>query len=313
LSEIYLDAYRNADNNGKLTARVLASLSPIAWHAGKFGDEIYELVGKRSSYRGKYLGTDSVKVYIDGVIETRTSFMLQPYSGGGNFAPFYSADELAALYQKLDAMGLQIHTHAIGDAAIRSALDAYAHAQQANGKSDNRHQIVHLQLIDDADIPRFGELGVAADFQCLWCYPDDYIDLAVDIVGRERVERFYPVASVQRSGGLIVGGSDWDVSSLNPLDAIETAITRQNPITNSGPVLGKNEEIDLRSALEMYTRNAAFIMRLDSVSGSLEVGKRADLIVIDRDLFKIPAFEINEARVQQTMMDGVEVFTDRTF
>lgn len=313
LSETYLEAYRKADASGKLTARVLASLSPIAWNAGKFGTDLDELLRKRTTYKGKYLSSNSVKVYIDGVIETRTSYMLQPYSGGGNFAPFYGADELAALYQKLDAMGLQIHTHAIGDAAIRSALDAYEYAIEANGNNDNRHQIVHLQLIDDADIPRFGELGVAADFQCLWCYPDDYIDMAVDIVGRERVDRFYPVASVQRSGGLIVGGSDWDVSSLNPLDAIETAVTRQDPVSNGGPVLGKNEEIDLKSALEMYTRNAARVMRLEEVSGTIEVGKRADLIVIDRDLFKIPASEINEARVLQTMMDGVEVYTDRAF
>jgi predicted amidohydrolase YtcJ len=313
LSEKHLAAYRDADSANKLTARVLASLSPIGWQAGKFGDEIYDLVAKRSIYRSKYLATDSVKVYIDGVIETRTSFMLQPYSGGGNFAPFYSADELATLFQKLDALGLQIHTHAIGDAAIRSALDAYEHALKVNGPNDNRHQIVHLQLIDDADIPRFGELNVAADFQCLWCYADDYIDIAVDIVGRERVDRFYPVASVQKSGGLLVGGSDWDVSSLNPLDAIETAITRQNPFSNEGPVLGNGEQVDLQTALEMYTRNASHVMRLDAVSGSIEVGKRADLIVIDRDLFRIPAAEINEARVLQTLMDGVEVYTDREF
>ena len=145
--------------------------------------------------------------------------MLQPYTGGGNFPPFYAADELAVLFQKLDAMGLQIHVHAIGDAAIRAALDAYEHAIEVNGPNDNRHQIVHLQLIDEADIPRFGELDVAADFQCLWCYPDDYIDVAVGLVGKERVDRFYPVASIARSGGLLIGGSDWDVSSLNPLDA----------------------------------------------------------------------------------------------
>jgi predicted amidohydrolase YtcJ len=313
LSEIYLEAYRDADTAGKLTARVLGSLSPIAWRAGKFGNDIYDLVNNRSKYRGKYFNTDSVKVYVDGVIETRTSFMLQPYSGGGNFAPFYQPEELDALYQKLDSMGLQIHTHAIGDAAIRVALDAYEHARQINGPSDNRHQIVHLQLIDDADIPRFADLGVAANFQCAWCYPDEYIDVAVDIVGRERVDRFYPVASIQRSGGLIVGGSDWDVSSLNPLDAIETAVTRQDPTGNVGTVLGTDEQIDVKSALEMYTRNAAYIMRLENVSGTLAVGKRADLIVIDRDLFGIPVTEINEARVLQTLMDGVEVYTDRNF
>lgn len=313
LSERYLEAYRAADQAGKLTARVLASLSPIAWEAGRFGDEIFDLVAKRATYQGKYLHTDSVKVYIDGVIETRTSFMLQPYTDGSNFPPFYPAEELAVLYQKLDAMGLQIHTHAIGDAAIRQALDAYEHARQQNGPNDNRHQIVHLQLIDAKDIPRFAALDVAANFQCLWCYPDDYIDVAVGLVGTERVNRFYPVASIAGSGGLIVGGSDWDVSSLNPLDAIETAVTRQNPYTNEGRVLGSGENIDLRLALEMYTRNAARVMRLDALTGSIEVDKRADLIVLDRDLFSIPIHEVNEARILQTLLDGVEVYTDRSF
>jgi predicted amidohydrolase YtcJ len=313
LSEPNLQAYRDADRAQKLTARVVASLSPIAWDAGKFGNEIFDLVQKRDSYRGRFLNPDSVKVYIDGVLETRTAFMKQPYNGGGNFAPFYDAEELGVLYQKLDAMGLQIHTHAIGDAAIHLALDAYEHAIGVNGQNDNRHQIVHLQLIDAADIPRFGKLHVAADFQCMWCYPDEYIDIAETVVGKERVNRFYPVGSVARSGGLIVGGSDWDVSSLNPLDAIETAVTRQNPFSDSGPVLGTDEEIDLQAALEMYTRNAAWVMRLDTLTGSIEVGKRADLIVLDRDLFRISISEVNEARVQQTLMDGVEVFTDKSF
>ncbi|HSD69500.1 MAG TPA: amidohydrolase [Woeseiaceae bacterium] len=313
LSEPYLLAYRTADQSDKLTARVLASLSPLAWDAGRFGDDIFGLLEKRATFRGNYLHTDSVKVYIDGVIETRTSFMLRPYSGGGNFPPFYPADELALLYQKLDALGLQIHTHAIGDGAIRLALNAYEHARLVNGPNDNRHQIVHLQLIDAEDIPRFGALDVAANFQCLWCYPDDYIEVAEGIVGSDRVNRFYPVASVAKSGGLVVGGSDWDVSSLNPLDAIETAVTRQNPYTDEGPVLGSGENIDLQLALDMYTRNAARVMRLDTVSGSLEVGKRADLIVLDRDLFAVPVREVNEARVLQTLLDGVEVYTDRSF
>ena len=114
-------------------------------------------------------------------------------------------------------------------------------------------------------------------------------------------------------GGLVVGGSDWDVSSLNPLDAIETAVTRQNPYTDQGPVLGSGENIDLQLALDMYTRNAARVMRLDTVSGSLEVGKRADLVVLDRDLFSIPVHEVNQARVLQTLLDGVEVHADRAF
>ena len=308
ITEGSLALYQSAANRDELTARVVTSLSPIGALADKFGTELYDLLAVREQYRSEYLGVDSVKVYIDGVIETRTSYMIEPYLDGSNFPPFYEQDELNTLYESLDRMGIQIHTHAIGDGAIRSALDAYEHALFANGPNDNRHQIVHLQLINEADIPRFGELNVAANFQCLWCYPDVYIDLAIEIVGEDRVQAFYPVRSIAASGGRLVGGSDWDVSSLNPLDAIETAVRRQDPFAEGGRVLGENEEIDLATALEMYTRNASYIMRLENKTGSIEVGKRADLIVLDRNLFEIPATEINEAQVHLTMMDGRTVF-----
>jgi len=314
VAEDKLSLYRTADRRGDLTARVLASLSPINELAARFGPEIFDLLAKRDDFRGAYLDVDSVKVYIDGVIETRTSFMLEPYLDGSNSPPFYEQDELNALYERFDAMGLQIHTHAIGDGAIRAALDAYEHALFENGPNDNRHQIVHLQLIDEEDIPRFAELNVAANFQCMWCYPDVYIDLAVDIVGEERVEKFYPVRSIEKTGARLVGGSDWDVSSLNPLDAIETAVRRQDPFEESDRTLGKGEEIDLASALDMYTRNAAYVMRLEDKTGSIEVGKRADLIVIDRNLFEVPVSEINEARVLLTIMDGKTVYSvDETY
>jgi predicted amidohydrolase YtcJ len=309
VSEDNISVYTTADRRGELTARVLASLSPIDELPGPVGPELFDLLAKRDQFRGSYLDVDSVKIYIDGVIETRTSFMLEPYLDGSNFPPFYEQDELNALFEKLDAMGLQIHTHAIGDGAIRVALDAYEHALLANGPNSNRHQIVHLQLIDEDDIPRFAQLNVAANFQCMWCYPDVYIDLAVDIVGGARVQEFYRVRSVRNTGAMLVGGSDWDVSSLNPLDAIETAMRRQDPDAESGPVLGDNEEIDLVTALDMYTRNAAYIMRLENETGSIEVGKRADLIVLDRNLFEIPVTEINEAHVLLTLMDGRPVYT----
>jgi predicted amidohydrolase YtcJ len=302
------EVYAEADRAGRLRARVLGALTPAGLAAARFGEEVFELVARREELRGTYFHPDAVKVYLDGVIETRTSYMLEPYLNGENFPSFYPLAELIDLFPKLDAAGLQIHTHAIGDAAIRLALDAYAATIEANGRSDNRHQIVHLQLIDEADIPRFGELGVAAGFQGLWVYPDDYIDLAVPIVGESRVERFYPVASVERAGGLLAGGSDWDVSSLDPLDAIETLVRRQDPWAGPGRVLGVGEEVSLETALDMYTRNAAWVMRLDEMTGSIEPGKRADLVVLDRNLFAIPVTEINEAAVLLTMMDGRVVY-----
>lgn len=309
ISESNLALYKEADEKGQLSVRVLVSLSPIDALAGALDEQLFALIDRRQNYRGRNLAVDSVKIYIDGVIETETSFMLEPYLDGSNAPAFYPQAELNTLYQRLDDMGLQVHTHAIGDAAIRSALDAYEYMRKANGMSDNRHQVVHLQLIDEADIPRFGELKVAANFQCMWCYPDVYIDLARDIVGDERVDRFYPVRSIQATGGLLVGGSDWDVSSINPLDAIETAITRVDPFSNSGLELGENENIDLPTAIDMYTRNAAFVMGLEKSSGSIEVGKRADLVVLDRNLFEIPTAEINEARVLQTLLAGELVYS----
>ncbi|GJM27152.1 MAG: amidohydrolase [Phycisphaerae bacterium] len=309
VSEENISLFTDADRRGDLTTRVVVSLSPINEIPGNFGQDIFDLLAKRDQFRSTYIDVDSVKVYIDGVIETRTSTMIEPYLDGSNFPPFYEQDELNTLYQRLDEMNLQIHTHAIGDGAIRIALNAYEHAFLENGANDNRHQIVHLQLIDEEDIPRFGELNVAANFQCMWCYPDVYIDLAVDIVGEDRVNRFYPVRSVKDAGGMLVGGSDWDVSSLNPLDAIETAVRRQDPFEDSGRVLGENQEIDLATAIDMYTRNGAYIMRLEDRTGSIEVGKRADLIVLDRNLFEIPSTEINEAQVLLTMMDGRTVYS----
>ena len=301
--------YKSLEDNKDLNARVMLALSPISELPGSVGSELFELLAEREQYRGKFINPDSVKVYIDGVIETHTSTLLKPYTDGSNFPPFYKQEELELLFQKLDKMKVQIHTHAIGDGAIRKALDAYEYAFLENGPNNNRHLIVHLQLIDNKDHSRFGELSVAANFQCLWCYPDPYIGYAEDAVGKDRVERFYPVRSLQKAGAMLVGGSDWNVTSLNPLEAIETAIRRQDPYTDNGPTLGKNEEVDLYTALDMYTRNAAYVMRLEDKTGTIEVGKRADLIVLDRNLFNIPTTEISEAKVLLTLMDGKEVFS----
>ena len=300
--------YQALDRRGELKPRVVGSLSPLSWDAGATDDRLFAQLDAQGQIAGKRFRTGSVKIYIDGVLETRTSYLLAPYEDGSNFPPFYARDALLPLYAKLHGMGVQIHTHAIGDGAIRLALDAYEHARDQVGDLDNRHHIVHLQLIDAVDIPRFAELGVAASFQGMWLYPDEYIAVAGPLVGEDRVRQFYPAAGIERSGGLLVGGSDWDVSSLNPLDAIETLVRRQDPFVAEGPTLGKGQEISLRLALESYTRNAAHLMRLEDVSGSIEPGKRADLIVLDRDLFSIPTTEINEARVLMTLIEGDVVY-----
>ena len=189
----------------------------------------------------------------------------------------------------LDRDTFQIHVHAIGDRAIRMTLDALAHARAANGARDSRHAIAHLELIDPADIPRFRALGVVANFEPLWANGDEYLTKMTEpALGRARSRWLYPIASVVRSGAVVSGGSDWSVSSLNPLDAIETGITHRDPGDTAGPPWNPAERVDLPTMIALYTINAAWAHHLERETGSIETGKLADLIVLDRNLFDVP-------------------------
>jgi hypothetical protein len=206
-------------------------------------------------------------------------------------------------------MGMQVHMHAIGDRAVRAGLDAFEAARRANGPSDNRHHISHLQLINVADIPRFGELGVSANFQAVWAYPDDWImELNLPVLGMERVQGMYPIASVEREGGRIVGGSDWNVSTANVPIAWETGVRRQDVFESDGPVLNENERVSLSTMVDAYTVNGAWLMHQDNYAGSIETGMRADIVVLDRDPFAIPATGLSDLQVLMTLLDGEIVY-----
>ncbi len=300
-----------ADNEG-LKLRVRAAIAPTGWQPTTFSDELYEFIKLRDKWRRSNLDVDSVKIYMDGVIEAGTAVLLEPYLTGdyGRGVPYYPQDKVDEYITFLDKQGIQVVVHAIGDAAVRMALDGFEAARKVNGVTDNRHHIVHLQLIHPDDRPRFGKLGVAANFQALWAYPDPWItEMDPPMVGQERVEQMYPIGSVHRSGGVIVGGSDWWVSSMNPLDAIEVAITRQDLWTNEGPRLQPAEAVDLKTMIDAYTINGAYLMKVEDEQGSIEVGKRADLIVLDRNLFEIPSSQINDAEVVLTLFEGEPVFS----
>jgi predicted amidohydrolase YtcJ len=311
VDEEVLEPILNLADTAGLDIRAVTSLSPISWNPGTFDDDVFAFLEGREQWRRENIDVDSVKIYMDGVIEYGTSPLLEPYEdehyGSGEF--FYEQDDVDRYFQYFDEIGIQIHVHAIGDAAIRRALDGFEAMRAANGMSDNRHQIVHLQLIHEDDRPRFGELNVGAVFQSLWAYPDPAaLELDVPMLGKERTWQMYPIRSIHETGGRIVGGSDYWVTDINPLLAIETAITRQDPWTNEGPLLNADERVDLATMIEAYTINGAYQMKLDDVQGSIEVGKRADLVVLDRNLFEIPASEISEAKVMMTIFNGKTVY-----
>ena len=305
-----LKAYRALDERGELHLRVVASLW---WEREKGLEQIENFKRLREQYTGGRVRAGTVKIMQDGVMENFTAAMLEPYIGqdGNKGIPMVEPELLKKAVTALDAADFQVHFHAIGDAAIRQALDAVEASLAANGNLGNRHHISHLEVIDPADIPRFGKLHVVANFQPLWAYADDYItDLTIPFIGPERARWLYPIASVHEAGAMIAFGSDWSVSSANPLEEIETAVTRMGALGETSEAFLPQERIALPLALAAFTINAAYVNSQEDTTGSIEVGKYADLIVLDRNLFDIDPADISEASVLLTMIEGEVVHGD---
>ncbi len=296
-SPALLDAYRTADDASELTLRIVA-----AQHVDPLGgtDQVAAMTALRERTRGKRFRADGAKIFLDGEIDRHTAALLAPYadSPGTRGALFLTQDALNAIVRRLDAEGFLIHMHAMGDGAVRAGLDAYAGAIRANGLRDRRHQIAHIGVADPADISRFGALGVAADFQPLWARTDDEVYApAVQALGPARARWMYPMADIAGGGGRLVFGSDWPGPSLNPLDAIAAALAH----------------IRLPAALAAATINGAWAAGEERLDGSLEAGKAADLIVLDRNLFDLASADVAKAQVLLTLLDGEAVYRDPSF
>ncbi len=260
LDRVLIQPYLNLANNNQLNIRILASLSTINWQPGTFDKNIYQFLADMKQYQSTNFNVNSVKIYTDGVLETGTAALLEPYIENdhvhGTGPKFYNDTDFNDYISRFDKEGYQVHVHAIGDAGVRQALNAFENALKDNGNTDNRHHIVHLQLVDKTDIPRFGKLGVAANFQAQWAWPEPWIvDMALPLVGQDRVNRMYPIGSIHKSDGMIVGGSDWFVTNMNPFPSIEAAIRRQDPSKVDGDILNKNEQVDLTTMIDAYTIN----------------------------------------------------------
>jgi hypothetical protein len=307
-NETILRAYAAADAAGELTARVIVSLRV---DAAEGTEQVPRLAELRDQYRGEMLRPDAAKIFLDGVIEGQTAALLEPYTdrtdyqGELNFHP----DTLTALVHTLDSAGFKVHVHAIGDRAIRVAFDAFEQQHERDGGAGPRHIMAHIQLFDPADIPRFAELGVVASFQPLWAYEDTYItDLTVPRLGPERSRWLYPIQSVMKTGAMVAAGSDWSVTSMNPLRAMEVAVTRQDPDVENGVSWLPEERVSLEQILEAYTMGGALASDHANLTGSIAVGKAADLVVLDRDIFEMPPDALSDAEVVSTFLNGREIF-----
>jgi hypothetical protein len=305
-------AYASLASAGRLSARVAGAMR---WDPRRGLEQIEALVERRRAATVGHYAATSVKFFLDGVMENFTASMLEPYGDGRGgttdnhgLRPIDPA-VLAEAITRLDALGFQAHFHAIGDRAVRDALDAVETARRANGPSDTRPHIAHIQVIDPGDLPRFKGLGVAATAQAYWaCHEDQMDDLTIPFIG-DRWRLQYPFRSLRAAGALLAMGSDWSVSTPNPLLQIELAVERVWDGHRGGrePFL-PDERIELVDALAAFTAGSAWVNHLDAETGSIEVGKAGDLAMLDRDLFDRSAGAIGEARVVATFVDGEPVY-----
>ena len=309
------DAYLEADRRQVLASRVVGALW---WQRGLGLGQLDGLIERRerAGRDGRFLAT-SVKVMQDGVCENFTASMLDPYldrhghESSRSGASYFEAGELREAVAAIDAAGFQVHFHAIGDRAVREALDAVAAARSANGAGRGRHHISHIQVVHPRDLPRFRALGVAANCQALWaCEEPQMTELTLPFLGPRRASWQYPFGSLLRSGAQLCMGSDWPVSSPNPLWELHVAVNRTVPpgYPYAGPGAGNvflpPERIGLHDAIAAFTIGSAYVNHADDVAGSIEAGKAADLVVLDRNLFAHPVAEIALANVDLTIVAG---------
>ncbi|MFB7105715.1 amidohydrolase [Streptomyces hydrogenans] len=304
------DAYLTAAQDGSLTARVTGALW---WDRERGAEQIPELVDRRKQLNAGRFKATSIKIMQDGIAENFTAAMTAPYLDGCGCATantglsFVDPEALRGYVTELDALDFQVHFHALGDRAVREALDAVEAAIAVNGRRGNRHHLAHLQVVHPSDLNRFAALGAIANIQPLWAAHEPQMDeLTIPFLGEERAAWQYPFGSLLRSGATLAAGSDWPVSSPNPLEGIHVAVNRRGPESPEGKVFYPEERIDLVSALTAYTAGAAHVNGHDD-AGSLIAGHLADLVVLDRDVLAAPVEEIGEARVERTYVGGTLV------
>lgn len=313
-NEHMMKAYSDLEKEEKLDVRIRGEqvLDP-----GQGVEQISALVAERGNYSSGLAQMKTAKMFIDGVLEGHTALLLEPYIDRPGFKsiPIWKPETFNETIAALDKAGFQIEIHAIGDGASRMALDAYQYAIEKNGKRDSRHKIAHVIIVSPQDVPRFKALGVIPVPSPNWfCYDSTYETNTLAYLGPDRAERTMPMKSFIDMGAIVAIGTDFpgfgDYPTMNPLDEIKAGMTRLplSPESNVTKPYWPEERVDLKTMIECATINGAYASFLENETGSLEVGKLADLIVVDKDLFKVPTEGINKARVLTTILEGREVF-----
>ncbi len=314
-----LQSLRKLEDSGELTVRFRGALSVDPADDPTIVEQFAQT---REQDKGGLFEITAAKIFMDGVVEGSTAYLEQPYvhKPDSRGEPVWDGQKFNLMCTALEKAGFQIHVHSIGDAATRFTLDGFAYAREQNGAGDRRHMITHLQLVRPDDILRFADLGVVAVVQPYWFLVDLHYTQAVEYLGKERADQQYPMKSFFANNVVVASASDYNVTvPPNPLVAIETGITRKwndsIKSINSDPETALNpaEMVSLDEMIASFTINGAYANFLEDVTGSLEVGKKADFIVLDKNLFEIPVEEIHTAAVLLTYFEGAEVYRSEAY
>ncbi len=312
-----IQAYKNLEAANKLTIRFRNSIVADP-HEGVA--QVADFVKERAKNQGPLFQTNTIKIFMDGVIEGSTGLLKEKYHHMDTYGEhIWDTETYKKTAAAIDKAGFQMHHHAIGDAAVALALDGIEYAQKQNGKRDARHSITHLQLVTPEDIARFKQDGVVPVAQPFWAFkePGYYDAIQVPYLGEERAEKEYPIKSFMKLGLPVPSSSDFPVTQeFSPLHSIEFGVTRLavgSTSTDPKDVLWPEERATLADMIASVTIDGAYATFTDDIAGSIEVGKKADLVVLDKNLFKIPANQIHAAKVLLTLFEGKPVFRDASF
>jgi len=303
-------AFNALAEEGKLKMRFRGSINMDP--DKEIGPQVETVLAERAKNTHPYFQTPAAKIFVDGVVEGGTAYLLEPYAHKPDFRgePIWDPEILNYTSVALDKEQVQIHVHVIGDAAARITLDALEQARVLNGVRDARHFLTHLQLVTEEDVQRFKQLDVVGVPQPFWFKVDEYYqELALPYLGKERADIQYPMKSFIDAGVVMASASDFPVTiPFDPVIAIQLGMTRSSIRKPSSEVLWPEERVGLEDMIQSFTYNGAYANFLENEIGSIEVGKQADIIVLDQNLFEIPVTEIAKTKVLLTLVDGKQVF-----
>lgn len=308
------ELYHRLDKEGKLKLRMrlVTTMDPAFTY-----DEVLKTIKDSGAFDSEMMTTNTVKIFYDGVTESGTAVMIEPYLEAAGLGatwhgtPVWSDEEFARMVRDFDAEGVQVHVHAIGDGAVNGTINAYEEALKANGERDARHTITHVCAIQHDDIKRMADMGIIGALQFLWMYGDPLYELEAAYIGEERALAMYPTKDMVEAGVLVSGASDAPVTPYVVLDEIEVGVTRNSPFPGE-------EDTDMHrwaeqaltpyQMLEAYTKNVAYQNFMEDLVGTVEVGKRADLVVLDQNILEVDPKTISKSTVLYTVSDGRIVY-----